>query len=68
MCKEEGGYLIPEVADFPKNWWQAFKERYFPCFLKRLIPIKYERVNVRENLLKVAIEKSHWISLKDTTK
>ena len=55
---EEDGYLIPEVADFPRNRWQAFKEKYFPYFLKRLIPVKYEKVKVRENLLKMAIEKS----------
>ena len=56
--KIQGGYLIPEVADFPENRWEEFKERYFPYFFKRLMPVKYKRINIRKNLLKVAIEKS----------
>ena len=54
----KGGYLIPEAYDFPKNRWQLFKERHFPCFLKRLMPVKYRRVDMRKDLLKLAREKS----------
>ena len=55
----EGGYLIPEVAYYPKNWWELFKERWFPLFLKRFWKVKYEKVPVRERFLRLVKEKSN---------
>lgn len=28
----------------PSGWWQAFKEQYFPAWLKKLSPVKYKKV------------------------
>lgn len=53
-----GGYLIPEVAYYPKNWWELFKLKWFPLFLKRFLKVKHEKIPIRENLLKFVKEKS----------
>ena len=29
-------------VEYPGTWWQAFKERYFPAFLKAKCPIIYK--------------------------
>lgn len=33
---------------WPKDWWQAFKEQWFPDFLKKRFPVKYEKVDVEK--------------------
>lgn len=29
------------LVSFPKNWWEAFKERWFPKLLLKRSPVKY---------------------------
>jgi len=33
-----------QVFDYPANWFQAFKERCFPRWLKKKIPVRMNRV------------------------
>lgn len=30
------------TVEYPASWWQMFKERYFPTWLKMKCPIKYK--------------------------
>ena len=32
-----------EVITYPKDWWQAFKARWFPAWAKRRWPVQMER-------------------------
>ncbi len=38
--KEEQRKVVLEV---PKDWWQHFKEQYFPLWAKRRWPVKHEQ-------------------------
>jgi len=29
------------IRDIPANWWEAWKERWFPGWLKKRVPVKY---------------------------
>ena len=29
-------------VEYPETWWHAFKEQYFPAWLKKRYPIKYK--------------------------
>ena len=31
------------TVEYPGTWWQAFKEQYFPAWLKNKYPIQYKR-------------------------
>ena len=31
------------TVEYPGTWWQAFKEQYFPAWLKKKCPIIYKR-------------------------
>lgn len=33
---------------YPKDWWEAFKERWFPQFLLKKHPVKYEVIDIDE--------------------
>lgn len=35
---------------WPKTWWDAFKERWFPGWAKSRWPVEYERIDVDERL------------------
>lgn len=52
----DGGFLVPECWDVPINKWQRFKQKYFPYWLRRIFPIKTEKIPVAD-LLKDAIAK-----------
>ncbi|KKN74172.1 hypothetical protein LCGC14_0392580 [marine sediment metagenome] len=32
------------IHTYPKDWWNMFKERYFPQWLVRHFPIEYKEV------------------------
>lgn len=32
------------VAEYPADWWQAVKERFFPRWAQRRWPVKYKQV------------------------
>lgn len=36
---------IEETYSYPRDWWQAFKERWYPGFLKKQFPVKYRKVD-----------------------
>ena len=45
------GYLMSEsigekIIRYPADWWQAFKERWFPASLKRRFPVKYTQYDI----------------------
>jgi len=44
--KEE---IIDEVK-YPSNWWQAFKERWLPKWLRRRFPVEYTTLAVEYKL------------------
>jgi hypothetical protein len=33
---------------YPADWWQAFKERWFPACLLRRFPVHYKRIDIEE--------------------
>lgn len=37
---------------YPADWWQAFKERWFPKWAKRKWPVRYSRIDVSERIYK----------------
>lgn len=46
MVLRLNAYLASEklqhiVVRYPKDWWQAFKERFFPKWLLRRFPVQY---------------------------
>jgi hypothetical protein len=43
---------IPPVR-YPKDWWEAFKERWFPKWLLERYPAQYNTVIVKECLMNV---------------
>lgn len=36
-----GERKTPNPIVYPENWWEAFKERWFPEFLKNKYPVQY---------------------------
>jgi len=38
-------------AEFPEDWWQAFKERWFPQWLKKRYPVKYKQIVINARAL-----------------
>ncbi len=47
-----GQPLTPKtVAHYPADWWQAFKERWFPDWLIKRYPIRYTDVVVSAKVL-----------------
>jgi hypothetical protein len=42
---------IDVEKQWPADWWQAFKERWFPKRWLRRWPVKYERVSIHEVLV-----------------
>jgi len=55
----DGGFLIPETISVPINKWENFKQRYSPCWLKKIFPVKTKEVNFCEMLIKVATKKGY---------
>ena len=37
--------------EFPEDWWQAFKERWFPQWLKKRYPVKYKLIVINARAL-----------------
>jgi len=37
-----GQTLGEKIVRYPRNWKEAFKERWFPNWLKRRFPVKYQ--------------------------
>lgn len=31
---------------YPKDWWQSFKDRFFPRFMLKKFPVKYTRYSI----------------------
>ena len=41
------GRTLEEVkAEYPADWWQAFKERWFPAWAKKRWPVEWVRVRL----------------------
>ena len=38
------GSSIGETS-YPADWWQAFKDRWFPYWLKKKFPVKFNRID-----------------------
>ena len=43
-----GKEKIIKETQFPRDWWQAFRERWFPKWWLRLCPIQYKKVITKE--------------------
>jgi len=37
---------VVEQVTFPATWWDAFKERWFPLWLRRLSPVSFRTVRM----------------------
>jgi len=36
------------AIEYPKDWWQSFKDRWFPVWAKKRWPVKMRHVDIRE--------------------
>jgi len=59
MGISNGGYLIPSVIKVPRNRLQVFKARWFPRWLYWLWPVKYEKIDAKEAILKEIVNVSN---------
>jgi len=41
---------------WPKDWWEAVKERWFPAFLLSRWPVKYQRIDIEAVYPKCSLE------------
>ena len=57
--KMEGGFLVPGHTEWPINKWQAFKERHFPYWLKRIFPVKTMAFPMAEYILELLARKDN---------
>jgi hypothetical protein len=48
------GEKLDTIA-YPSDWWQAFKERWFPAWLQDRHPVKYTRYEVHAQYPRMAI-------------
>lgn len=39
--------IAEETIIYPKDWWQAFKERWFGKYLKKWYPVIYKKIIVK---------------------
>lgn len=39
---------VNEEIKYPKDWWEALKERFFPKWLLRRFPVEYTKVGVKD--------------------
>lgn len=37
---------------WPKDWWQAFRERWFPAFWLRKRPVQYNEIDIDKTVFK----------------
>lgn len=44
-----------EVCDIPADWWQACKERWFPKWLKRRYPVRYDQIWSEHNFPEIEL-------------
>jgi hypothetical protein len=65
--------VIAVYRRYPRDWWEAFKERWFPRFLLRRYPVQYVVIDIYQPIygpvcphLEVPDEQMHleWISEK----
>lgn len=65
------GRIADEIgAEYPSDWWQAAKERWFPRWAKKRWPVRKTTIKLtaRELYPRVAMpEQEHYISLKKWT-
>jgi hypothetical protein len=47
------------TVSYPSTWWQAFKERYFPMWLRSKFPIAYKEVTKTKRVFQKAQIKVH---------
>jgi len=38
-----GEQMIYDEIEYPSDWWQAFKERWFPTWAKKRWPVRHEK-------------------------
>lgn len=60
---------VIDTVRYPATWRDAFKERWFPKFLKRRFPVKYEEKNIEVHIwnicphLNIASPRGHDVHL-----
>lgn len=42
-----GQQLEERVVEYPADWWQAFRSRWFPSWWLRRRPVRFEQVRMR---------------------
>lgn len=40
---------VTSYRAFPADWWQHFKEKFFPVWLKRWLPVQWEQVAITKS-------------------
>ncbi len=43
---------IKIYEEYPEDWWQAFKERWFPAWILRRYPVKYRVIDIDRKIYK----------------
>jgi len=39
-----------DIVEFPADWWQSFKERWFPKWAIKRYPVIYTKIKIKEKL------------------
>jgi hypothetical protein len=50
------GKKIKTTVHYPRDWWEAFKDRWFPQWLKRKYPVQYQVIQLTSIYPKIAGE------------
>ena len=46
-----GNHLEKKHIEFPADWWQAFKDSFFPEWLLKIFPVIHKRVEITFDVL-----------------
>lgn len=55
-----GETLQKELVEYPADWWQAFKARWFPGWLRRRYPVKMRIVELEAAALYPKVSMPEW--------
>lgn len=59
FCRQVYSHQVAAVA-YPINWWEAFKDRWFPKWLKRRYPVRQKRIEWRAVLRDFPVDQTKY--------
>ena len=55
LTRNIASQVIREIT-YPETWWDAFKAKWFPCWLERKFPVKYKKWKAVEMYPRMSVE------------